>query len=59
MEFNSEEFIDAIESLIVNIVMVRLCRNGVSTPESRTEYQERIEAAKEDLKIILQKCQQN
>ena len=54
-----EEFIDAIESLMVNITMVRLAMNGVSTPESRNEYQKRIEEAKEDLKNILEKCQQN
>ncbi len=55
MEESTEEFIDAIESLIVNIVMARLTMNGVSTPESRTEYLERIALAKEDLVKVLEK----
>ena len=55
-ESKAEDFIDMLESLITNIVLYRLIANGVEvgTGISATEYRDRIDAAKEDLKELME-----
>jgi hypothetical protein len=54
MNEKTEEFLDALESVIIAMINLNLVRRGLIQDMSRTECQERLDAAKSDLGEILE-----